>query len=176
MFAAAMALCIFLCGCGAQVQIQPQSKEQSSVAAQGNVLKKVALGITPEQLLKVLESEGVKIKFPDYTEAPIPDDVQSAPMDGRIYNMADLSFYYETKDYRLFFSFDEYEKLTSISCRDEKIVTPKGLQVGDSASKAKAVYGNCIEQDDNRITFKAPDGYFFVFIQEDIVTHWLYSA
>lgn len=172
-FICIIVLCLFMSGCGLHnTALDPQGEPGAQF------IDNISLGITPQQLLEHLSRINFEVDMPDYEEFPLPEEIADAVPDGRIYNMTDLSFYYKIKDYDLYFTFGNEGYLVSIHCQDEKISTSKGLVVGDSLDKAKALYGSDFEQNDEGFTvlqYKNNDGYLNVFYSENVITHWSFT-
>ena len=165
-----LVLLFFISGCTLQ-NTNPESTATPAVS----LFDAISLGITPEQLLTYLSEANIPIELPDYTDFPLPEDVPDAVKDGRTYNMSDLSFYYQAEGIRLLFTFNYDSRLSSISCRDKEIATPKGLAVGDSLDTAKQIYGNeFVEnpEDLNALQYHCEQGYLNIFYEENIVTGW----
>lgn len=172
-----VALCLLMSGCGAPAGIHSSapSNVQGRPALAPISLEGIALGMTPAELMNWLDKNELAIDMPDYNEFPIPDDV-TAPKDGRVYNIADYSFYYTLKDYRLHFTFTD-EGLIIVSCFDSKVTTPKGLKVGDSITNAKKLYGDTDAEADPRtyLKYSLNGGFLIIFLEDDAVTNWLFS-
>ena len=170
----AFVVLLFAGGCNNQ-----NSYVQSRAKPQADFLNDISLGDTYLQVLECLSEANIQLEMPDYSETPIPDEISNATEDGREYNMTDLSFYYKVKNYRLIFPFSYEGYLVSISCRDAKIASPKGLCVGDNLDTTKKLYGNSfIENPEsiNLLQYKNDnDEYFNIYYENDIVIGWKYT-
>ena len=158
------AICLLLCGCAGK---QPAAENADPLAA-------ITLGMTPEQFLAEMEKANIEISMPDYAEYPIPEDVLDGKKDGRIYNYADYSFFYEAKDHDIHFTFTDTGTLEIIVCHDPAFATREGLKVGDSRQTVETLY--TVPADDGiDDQYKTQNGYMKVFYENDTVTAWLWS-
>ena len=183
-----LAVCLLLCGCNRQEQPaqradqsakNPADQSTKKPAAQlpalpDDPLAAIVLGMTPEQFLAEMEKANIAIQMPDYAQDPLPDDALNAKPDGRIYNIADYSFFYEPKDYRLYIQFSEEGLLDLISCHDSHFPTREGLKVGDSTDTVDALYGTPYDGEiaDQYLT---ENGYLRVVYEDNILSCWILS-
>lgn len=159
-----LCLCLLLGGCS-----------ESTATANGRILlDNIELGITTDELIQKLEEKQIEL-ITDQNDSPIPDEAKDAPKDGRIYNMTDLSFYYDALGYDLIFTFSFEGNLIGITCRDENILTPKGFAVGNTLDTAKKMYGSGYTEVDEGvkvIQYNNDGEYFNLYYDNGIVTAW----
>ncbi len=169
----ALCLCfVLLCGC----QAPATTTVPSTQSAQEVVIQ---LGMTPDELLPLLETMGLTLEMPDYNENPFPEDVENPVHDGRLYNMTDLSFTYHTKDWAQTFTFSYEGKLVRYSSNDTALATAEGLTAGETVKQMENLYGTDYQKDVEDYTiyqYNLENGYLTVFYEGTYVTSWMIST
>lgn len=169
---------ILLAGCQS-LTVPPVTTVPAQTTAPAIVLDRICLGMTPAELLVLLDSVELSLEMPDYNETPIPGEVENPVQDGRIYNLTDLSFTYHTADWAQYFTFSYEGELVRYGANSSDFSTHKGLYVGDSVEKMKTLYGTDFQKDVEDYPvyqYRLENGYLNIFYEGDTVTSWCVSA
>lgn len=118
------------------------SEAEDTPAAIGGI----EFGLTPQELLAVLEDKGIELEdaesMTEWTDSSV---VVSDPVeDGRIYYLHDgLTFFvYETKGGDLIFEYDENGEAFAVFTDTSAYETDRGAKVGDTVVRVKELYGS----------------------------------
>ena len=127
--------------------------------------------LTPEELLALLESKGIDLKWPNYEEYRNDPDFPS-PMieDGRDYNATSDDYTFSTTN-GMHFTYHSNGELYSYRTS----ATAEGLRIGDSIETMEQIYGtNYIKDNRGYQDYLYYNGsvYLHIFYQDGLVTTW----